>query len=340
MVHILVNTPHLLYWMDQTGLPYTHHSDADSWMLATGRKILCVEILDFSEENFAQIKKWYASCDTMLLFLPEFLFTHWCRHFDLPNVKIFAAGALNFDLEHAGFELLPCFFWISAGFYQDRYQEFDQSWAHGRRDFDILLGRPKPYRQLLYDRFKQGNHVVTYLGGTENQSLDTCGPQQFIWPDLVTAPDHGVFWTADKVSMQGRNIALSQVVPMNIYSQSKFTLVTETQVDNDHSFFTEKVVKPLLAKRIFLVCSGQHYLRNLRHIGFKTFAPVIDESYDEVESLELRISMIEEQMQKLAASDAVQLYESCRPVLEHNQTLLLSTAWQHDLIQRIAKVLG
>ena len=36
----------------------------------------------------------------------------------------------------------------------------------------------------------------------------------------------------------------------------------------------------MMSSKPFIVLGSKHFLKNLRSIGFKTFHPVIDESYD------------------------------------------------------------
>jgi hypothetical protein len=86
-------------------------------------------------------------------------------------------------------------------------------------------------------------------------------------------------------------MSLSQVIPLSIYNQTAYSVVAETNYDNNYIFNTEKIVKPILARRLFLVVSGQHYLRNLRSLGFKTFDGIIDETYDTIADFEQRCTI-------------------------------------------------
>ena len=62
------------------------------------------------------------------------------------------------------------------------------------------------------------------------------------------------------------------------YHRSRIELVAETVTD--FFFVTEKTVKPIRAGIPFVVVGSVNFLRTLRKLGFKTFAPWIDESYD------------------------------------------------------------
>ena len=57
-------------------------------------------------------------------------------------------------------------------------------------------------------------------------------------------------------------------------------------------FVTEKTVKPIAAGMPFVIASCEKFLYRLRKMGFKTFHPYIDESYDEEPDLNTRIEMM------------------------------------------------
>lgn len=68
------------------------------------------------------------------------------------------------------------------------------------------------------------------------------------------------------------------------YLESYFHVVTETEIDNDKIFFTEKILKPIMGLQPFIVLSSKNYLLELKKLGFKTFDLIWDESYDSVEN--------------------------------------------------------
>lgn len=96
----------------------------------------------------------------------------------------------------------------------------------------------------------------------------------------------------------------------------------------------------MLAKRLFLVASGQYYLRNLRDFGFHTFDGVIDESYDYEPDLETRVNMMLEQARKLSDMDYDSVIKQVQPVLEHNYFLMTQIGWQSNMIQRLLAFLA
>lgn len=72
----------------------------------------------------------------------------------------------------------------------------------------------------------------------------------------------------------------------DIYNNCLINLVTETYYFNffNHQtpahFITEKTLKPIMSKQMFIVIGEKGMLSVLRNMGFRTFSDFIDESYD------------------------------------------------------------
>lgn len=99
---------------------------------------------------------------------------------------------------------------------------------------------------------------------------------------------------------------------LEYYENSYFSLVTETiffkktgqynhhYYTNDRVFLTEKTFKPILAKHPFIIVSSARYLWELKQLGYKTFHPYINETYDTIEDDHDRLQMIVEEVQRLS----------------------------------------
>lgn len=64
--------------------------------------------------------------------------------------------------------------------------------------------------------------------------------------------------------------------------------------------YTEKTWRCLATGKPFVLLCGAGSLSRLRDLGFRTFAPVIDESYDEIDNFHDRVSMICGEIDRLA----------------------------------------
>jgi len=201
--------------------------------------------------------------------------------------------------------------------------------------FDILLGWQKSHRDITYN-FIVNNSLTDKV--TMTYLVDRTKPinQQGIWE--IAVPDD-TFNTITNINYLGKPVSLSQIIPVDIYNSTAYTVVCETNYDNHYSFYTEKIVKPILAERLFIVFSGQHYLRNLRSLGFKTFDSIIDETYDSIEDNNLRFKSACEQIQYLINQPQDKILEQIRPITEHNKSVMLATDWYGDFAKELQAVL-
>lgn len=195
--------------------------------------------------------------------------------------------------------------------------------------FDALLGWPKPHRQIIHDHLTNDSRVIlTYLQDRTMPLIDLG------WINAEDCSfDHQVRNTVTRVSYHNQEVSISQIIPFNVYNETAYTIVAETNFDNDYSFYTEKIVKPILAERLFVVFSGQHYLKNLRSLGFKTFSTVIDESYDHVADPTVRFNRALEQVDYLLAQPQEPILEQIKDITQHNKQLMMSHHWQQDFLE-------
>ena len=111
-------------------------------------------------------------------------------------------------------------------------------------------------------------------------------------------------------------------------------LVAETRYDI--FFATEKVVKPIRAGMPFVVVSSHKFLYRLRRMGFQTFHPYIDESYDLETNWKKRTKMAIDSMYKfLSYPNNIDKIEK---ICKHNQDIIIKIG-KHDPVRRIAKKL-
>jgi hypothetical protein len=94
------------------------------------------------------------------------------------------------------------------------------------------------------------------------------------------------------------------------FVNSEISVVLETVFDDSKIHLTEKTLRPIACGHPFLLAAGPGSLEYIRSYGFKTFAPLIDESYDqELNSLKRLEKIIRsmKQIQNLTASEKKEL---------------------------------
>jgi len=110
------------------------------------------------------------------------------------------------------------------------------------------------------------------------------------------------------------------------YQNTYINLVTETFFGKN-VFLSEKIFKPLSNLQPFIVLGDYGTLAELKRLGFKTFEPFIDESYDLEIEPKKRIQKIEEEIKKLSNKSIEEIhnwYYSIKDILIHNQSHLYS----------------
>jgi hypothetical protein len=111
-------------------------------------------------------------------------------------------------------------------------------------------------------------------------------------------------------------------VPLELYRDSYFSIITESEVSmGDVTRFTEKALKPFLGFHPFILVGNPGALSMLRDLGFKTFHPFIDESYDRITNVTDRLAALMTEIDRLMAMSPEALlnwYQALSPILEHN----------------------
>ena len=111
------------------------------------------------------------------------------------------------------------------------------------------------------------------------------------------------------------------------YLGSYFSVVTETAYYDTNLFPTEKIFKPITNLHPFIVLGEPFMLKKLRELGYKTFSPFIDETYDEVVNHRDRFHLVVNEVERLCNLKKEELHEwyysILKDVLIHNQEILI-----------------
>jgi hypothetical protein len=134
------------------------------------------------------------------------------------------------------------------------------------------------------------------------------------------------------------NPATSTIYDLKYYENSYFSVVTETKFHYQDiigheeyrtrdMFITEKVIKPIVFKHPFIVLAASNYLTELRAMGYKTFHPYIDETYDTVEDDNERFNMVVEEITRLCTKthkEWLQWQLAVKDIIEFNNRVFYS----------------
>lgn len=177
----------------------------------------------------------------------------------------------------------------------------------------------------LYRMLKQ--HAV------DSKTFSTCHELGIShWgPDVIPPSDKS---TGGEMFSPEHSIRASDLIDPSIYNQSYYSCVVETVIPfgNEMSMFSEKEAKPIIAKRPFILVGTMNHLKALRDLGFKTFSPVIDESYDDEPDRIKRYGMILDSMNELTKMDPSEVFKQLDPILQHNHDHFYNNDWNRELL--------
>ena len=109
-----------------------------------------------------------------------------------------------------------------------------------------------------------------------------------------------------------------------IYLDTWVTIISEASFsDADETvFISEKTFKPIACKHPFMFLGNKGSLKKLREMGYKTFHPFIDESYDELSTFDRFDAIIKELKRIDTIPDKFKWIQSMKDILEHNYQVL------------------
>lgn len=115
-----------------------------------------------------------------------------------------------------------------------------------------------------------------------------------------------------------------------MYINTYFSVISETyfySTDNSGIFFSEKIFKPIASLHPFILVGQANSLEKLKLLGYKTFDPVIDETYDQELDDSKRMLMIVKEIDRLCnltESELNNFINFAIPIVQHNYNILMT----------------
>lgn len=129
------------------------------------------------------------------------------------------------------------------------------------------------------------------------------------------------------------NIGDSHYGPFKTFQRSCFSVIIETSTLYRYHL-TEKTFKPIFMKIPFITFCGPGALKDLKQMGYKTFHPYIDESYDEIFDDSERLFAVINEIKRLTAMSITELENYLAPlkeIVKHNYNNFM--ARKHDIFK-------
>lgn len=300
----------------------------------------------FNEKVINDIKN--KKCKILVLFVNECLlyrdkqfidsiFSAWITKYDLPKQSIVVcSGAYDFDIgnkEYVSHVFFACWECSMKNFYNKNTYRMMKSaiFTNMIRNKLFLCYNRRPHihrQEFVYSLYK--NDLLQYglvsLNSPQKKSMKI---------------KHIPKYLSDMLPMTFDNTDLQQNQAMTLlpkdYLNTYLSVITETLADND-VFPSEKIFKPILMLHPFIVVSSKHYLKMMKELGYQTFSPWFDESYDEVDNLAIRIRIITDEIQRLSELKDQQkcnMLIDMFPVLEHNHKTFITRVNSKELQNKL-----
>lgn len=227
-------------------------------------------------------------------------------------------------------------------------QYFDQAveWSKPFISLNRLHTNDRSYRLNLVARLAEHKlldqgHVSLHLDytGYGKWQQELCDPntrlstqaQQLIRKNLC----HQM--TLDAFKNDGSASADFGHEEFNLWKSGLWHIVTETVFYHNKLHLTEKIFKPIVAQRPFMLAAAPGNLAYLKSYGFQTFDQWIDESYDNIQDPDQRLQAIVDQTQRLCSMSTAQLHQmhaEMKPVLEYNFNHLWNN-FKHKIVNEL-----
>jgi hypothetical protein len=101
---------------------------------------------------------------------------------------------------------------------------------------------------------------------------------------------------------------------------SWLSIISETHFDDEQGtlFLSEKTFKTIACQSPFLILGNRGSLKKLKELGYITFHDIIDESYDNLQSVHRMNAIIDEIRKWESNPDKFGHFQWLYPILEHN----------------------
>ena len=224
--------------------------------------------------------------------------------------------------------------------YPKKYLNFNRRWRLHRPTMVALL--------YCNDLLKDG--YVSLGDSDDNNNWERMWP--WVNGEAQKNPDIGMMFARHKdeiVKLDNLYIDTEDLVTNRawldndtdeLYNNTYFSLVSETNYFADRQFdggrfITEKTFKAIACEHPFILATLPNTLPLLKQLGYKTFDPWIDESYDsELDDYKRMLLIVEEvkRLSNLSKNELLEFLFECKKITDHNvETLLSKNNWVYRM---------
>lgn len=109
------------------------------------------------------------------------------------------------------------------------------------------------------------------------------------------------------------------------YQKFALDIVSETAFNYPYPCISEKTLRPICEKRMFIILGPYKILDYLKSLGFETFSDIVNEDYDNIQDPELRLLAVANSVRQFCSIDLEEVKSYMmknKNKFEHNFNLL------------------
>ena len=239
------------------------------------------------------------------------------------------------------------------------YEEFEQSIGNDKVDFLFLCRHWKLHRLMILSKLQKLGNLFK-----DNVSWDNKFYHQNVIDEFLKHDNN--IELANILKATSRHLDINDLTKIagygfenkDMYLTSYISIVSESiffqrredgdvYVEFPTGYLSEKIWKPIGHSQPFILAGPSHSLEYLKSLGFKTFHPFIDESYDNETDDFKRLEMVLNQIENFAnktKEEKIQFLNNVKDIVKHNQKLFLDYSidknHQSDCVKIINSLMG
>lgn len=251
---------------------------------------------------------------------------------DLPhqNIIILSANYLYNYNKTCPYKVF--FFNLYWGIMIDRYKNLEPTFRHPVRHFQFLSKTYKVQRSyffyLMYinDLLEKG--YVSHLNIKEKTSEGFYqSDDQLLNTIIKNVKNYDEYSSiTNKIYKLDDSVFLDRGLRLLNFDIA-VDVINETSIAKNHLFLSEKIIKTIIQKNMFLVLGNPYSLKLLKKYGFKTFETVFDESYDSIICPFVRINKVFGELHKfckLSLEEIAKIKYNSKDIIEYNYNHLMN----------------
>ena len=202
-----------------------------------------------------------------------------------------------------------------------------------------IVAGMRSHRLVLFYYMQKYNMMNNFISFPEQcpaeniKVIDAVASLRNTYPDIVDVYQRAVL-PLNFANEQGSPMHSCWLSLFEESSQSLLYVVTETLATGRRWHLTEKTFKPICLRMPFVLVSTQGSLEYLRSYGFRTFASLWDESYDQEPNDVLRLEKIAKLLKSLndlSTKEKQNLFDGAYEIVEHNYKHFYNGAFENIL---------